>query len=625
MSNLMTSMWTGVSGMTAAQNALNLTAHNIANIETKGYSRQQLLQVDAKYNTIGYNKMGRAYQSGIGTTAARVRSLRNQFYDQTYRVEVGRMGFYESLYEVVNEVEDLFGELEGVEFQTSIEDVWNALEELGKEPESIVTRSTFVNKCNAFLLRATDIMEQLKKYQIDINSQIEDGVAKVNELGETIKELNKRIVSIEAAGVESANDLRDQRNLALDELAKYVAIQYEEDFEGNVQVYVEGSLFVSDVKVNLLGTREIEGSTMVEPYWTNLKEPLYTHERLAATDAKSDIGQIRGFLLARGDSTANYTDIPIKPKEPSYPARTDFIANDDEGNSNFDAQGYADAIDKYNMDLTQYEIDYNKYLVELDKYNKTVDTSTIMTVMSQFDMLVHGIVTSINDILCPNKKITVVDDNGNHSEIYVLDEDKAPVGMDDDATKGEAIFNRKGVDRYTTVTVNVVTIDENGNSVVKPMEVRKYTEENKDSNYSLFTLGEIEMNSAILSDYSKIPLSENDNGGDFSYTGVVQDMITMWDKSFSTLSPNTLTTYTLKEFYSAMIGGLGNDGESFAMMAENQSSMVEQIDGTRFNFQGVAQDEELSNLVKYQYSYNAASRYFNVVNSMLDTLLSMFA
>lgn len=625
MSNLMTGLWTGVSGMTAAQNALNLTAHNIANIETEGFTRQQLLQIDTSYNMIGYNRNGSIMKEGIGTTAAAVRSLRNQFYDRTYRTEVGRESFYDSQYEVVNELEDLFGEMEGVEFQQSLEDIWGALEELSKEPESIVTRATLVNKANTFLLRATDIMDQLKKYQTDLNAHITEDVETINQLGKEIFDLNQKIISVESAGIETANDLRDQRNLALDKLASYMDISYSDTLNGGVQVYAEGSLFVSDLTVNKLGVREIENSTMIEPYWKHTRDPLYSREKLAATDAKSDIGKLRGLLLARGYESSNYTDIPAKPKEPAYPARTDFMVTDEDGNTTFNSTGYSEALDQYKIDYDDYELQLNKYNVAVDEYNRTVDTSIIMTVMSQFDMLIHGVVTSLNDMLSPNKTITVVNEDGTRSQIAVLDEENAPVGMDEDETMGEGLFNRKGVDRYTSVDVNVVTKDENGNEIIKQMTVRKYTQEDPKSNYSLFTLGEIEMNEEIINNYSKIELSENYNAGDFSYMGVVQDMINMWDEQFATISPNTLTKYTFKEYYAAMIGSLANDGESFKMMADNQKTMVDQIDGTRINYSGVSQDEELSNLMKYQYSYNAASRYFNVVNDMLDTLLSLFA
>ena len=632
MGNLMTSMWTGVSGMTAAQNGLNATAHNMANINTKGYTRQQLLQVDTHYATVSYGKNGTAQKVGLGTYASSIRQLRNRYYDQTYRTELGRQGFYESQYNATLEIEDLFGETQGVAFQKSIDGIWTALEELSKEPESIVTRATFVTKCNEFITRSEDIMNQLKKYQIDMNTEIEDTVGKINDLGNTIYELNKKIISAEVGNTERANDLRDQRNNALDELAKYIDISYQEGDKGCVTVYAEGSAFVSELSVNKMAVREIENSTMYEPYWISTGDAVINTSKITKIDSDSDIGYLKGLMIARGQSTANYADIPIKPEEPAYPAKTDYMITDATGNKVLDTDAYNAALTKYGEDYNVYKLDLNKYNVELDKYNLTVDTSVMMTSMAQFDQLIHGIVTSINDILSPNKTISVMAPDGTISQMKVLDEENAPVGMDDESTMGEALFNRKGVERYITVEVDVVNTDEDGNIVYNEdgtvsttkKTVRKYNEENKSSNYSLFTLGEIEINDKILKDYSKLPLSENANGGDFSYTGVVQDLIDMWGKDFTTLSPNTLTKYNFKDYYTALNGDIGNRGDTFKTMTESQQTTVDQIEYSRQNYAGVAQDEELSNLIKYQYSYNAASRYFNVVNDMLENILALF-
>ena len=632
MGNLMTSMWTGVSGMTAAQCGLNATAHNMANISTKGYTRQQLLQVDTHYATVSYGKNGTAQKVGLGTYASSIRQLRNRYYDQTYRTELGRQGFYESQYNATLEIEDLFGETQGVAFQKSIDGIWIALEELSKEPESIVTRATFVTKCNEFITRSEDIMNQLKKYQIDMNTEIEDTVGKINDLGNTIYELNKKIISAEVGNTERANDLRDQRNNALDELAKYIDISYQEGDKGCVTVYAEGSAFVSELSVNKMAVREIENSTMYEPYWISTGDAVINTSKITKIDSDSDIGYLKGLMIARGQSTANYADIPIKPEEPAYPAKTDYMITDATGNKVLDTDAYDAALTKYGEDYNVYKLDLNKYNVELDKYNLTVDTSVMMTSMAQFDQLIHGIVTSINDILSPNKTISVMAPDGTISQMKVLDEENAPVGMDDESTMGEALFNRKGVERYITVEVDVVNTDEDGNIVYNEdgtvsttkKTVRKYNEENKSSNYSLFTLGEIEINDKILKDYSKLPLSENANGGDFSYTGVVQDLIDMWGKDFTTLSPNTLTKYNFKDYYTALNGDIGNRGDTFKTMTESQQTTVDQIEYSRQNYAGVAQDEELSNLIKYQYSYNAASRYFNVVNGMLENILALF-
>ena len=632
MGNLMTSLWTGVSGLTVSQAGLNATAHNLSNVNTKGYSRQQMINVDFNYNFIGYNYEGQKLNVGLGSTADVVRQLRNRFYDATYREEVGRQGYYEGQWEALSEIQELFGEMEGVAFQNSIEGIWDAIQELAKEPESIVARSTLVNKAAAFIDRAQDIYTQVSKFQTDLNKQVNTAVEKINELGQQIYEMNKKISAAEASGVERANDYRDIRNLALDELAKYIKIEYSEDPNGMVQVVAEGVQFVSELSVNKIITKEISDDTlMIKPVWSQTGDDVVSRNKPVDLESDSDIGYLKGLLIARGDDTAQYTDIPVKPVEPQFPARTDYMVPDGNGGTVFDSVAYNAAVDKYNIDNEEYKLELNRFNTSLVEYNNSIDSSVIRTIMATFDQLVHGVVTGINDILSPNKEIITLDSGGTPVKITVLDEDKAPIGMDVNATMGEGLFNRKSMDRYTTQTLKVAKTDEKGNIltdaagnwIVEDKTVRVYNGEDPDDNYSLYTITEVEINPKILENYSILPLCTNGNGGDFAYTGVMHELSEIWNKSFTTLSPNTLTPYTYKEYYTAFVGDIGTRGQLFENMTLSQSQMALEVDNTRQNYMGVSSDEELSNLMKYQHSYNAAARYFNVVDSMLEKILTM--
>lgn len=632
MGNLMTSLWTGVSGLTVSQSGLNATAHNLSNVNTKGYSRQQMINVDASYNFVGYNFEGQKLQVGLGSTADVVRQLRNRFYDETYREEVGRQGYYEGQWEALSEIQELFGEMEGVEFQNSLEGIWDAIQELAKEPESIVCRSTLVNTAAEFLDRAQDIYTQITKFQTDLNKQVKTAVERINELGDIIHDMNKKIAAAEASGVERANDYRDTRNLALDELAKYIKIEYSEDVDGLVQVVAEGVQFISGLSVNKIVTEQIADDTlMLKAVWSQTGDDVVSRNKSVDLDSDSDIGYLKGLLIARGDDTAQYSDIPVKPKEPSYPARTDYMIPNGAGGNMLDTDAYNAAVEQYNAEYEQYKLDLNRFNTSLTEYNNTIDSSVIRSMMATFDQLVHGIATSINDILAPNTTIKIVNDNGEVEQIRVLDEKNAPIGMDANQTMGEALFNRKSTDRYTTKTLNViqtdangnVIVDANGNPVTKEQTVRVYNEEDPEDQYSLFTVTEIEINQNIIENYSKLPLSINGNGEDFAYTGVMHQLSEVWNKSFTTLSPNTLTTYTFKEYYTAFVGDMGTRGQLFENMTEAQNQMALEVDNTRQNYMGVSADEELSNLMKFQHSYNAAARYFNVVDSMLEKILTM--
>lgn len=114
---LMGSLYIGSSGLQTSQNALNTTAHNLSNVDTVGYTRQQVQQSDKRYVTLSKTASSISYQQvGLGTTFSRVKQVRDFFLDKTFRKESGRSMFYQVSADVMEEVEGQLGELTGEAF-----------------------------------------------------------------------------------------------------------------------------------------------------------------------------------------------------------------------------------------------------------------------------------------------------------------------------------------------------------------------------------------------------------------------------------------------------------------------------------------------------------------------------
>lgn len=597
----MTSMYTGISGLNVSQNALNTTAHNLTNVNTAGYVRQQVIIKDWGYENIG-QAANYTNQIGLGTATEVVKQVRDRFFDQRYRLEFGRQGYYESQYKAVQEIEDIFGELEGVTFQKPLNDLWNSIQELAKEPDSIVTRTTFAKNAESFIERAETIYEQLQSYQINLNIQLTDKVNRINQLGKEIRDLNVKIRSYEASGQERANDLRDARNNCLDELGGLIDITYKEDAQGMVNISAEGVPFVNDTTVFEMGLKkESETSQMLKPIWKSTDTDVFNFDRVPSAEYNTDIGSLKGLLVARGSDSANYTDIPVREAYPTEEA----------------------------------------YQIGVKEYNTMIEASVMRTIQAQFDQLIHGLVTAINDVFAPNKgailaaDVTLPDGKvlTGDSKIKILDEENAPVGQDENHTKGEAMFNRKGMDRYTVTTATVYVLDENGDKIVlddtdplniiyqtETKEIYIYNEEDPDNNYSLFTLGEIEVNKKVMQNYSILPLSNAKIPAAYD-NKAVEKLINLWNESFATLGPNNSTRNTFTTYYTEFIGELSNRGYTLKNITENQEFAVNSLDTDRQNIMGVSSDEELANMLRFQHAYNAASRYVNVISEMLEHII----
>ncbi len=598
MSGTMGNFYVGVSGLQSGQYALNTTAHNITNAGTTGYTRQQVLLTDMAYTNLGDTAIGRN-QAGLGTRIVDVRHIRDTLVDKKYRTEVGREQFYQTKYDVVAEVQNYFGELESSDFRTYMQNLWSAAEELQKEPNSIVTRSSYIARAVAFVDQANKIYSQLTTYQKNLNTQIEDQVDRINKLADTIYDLNGKISKVEATGIEGANDYRDQRDAALDELSGIISISYREMSDGQMEVYAEKRCLVSMDRTYKLDVKEVSDSCdYYVPVWKDDQTDVFNLSRVPNADTGTDVGSLKGIIMSRGDWVAKYTDIPQAPEAPVRPVRANYQT---------DAE-YNQAMTDYQADYRRYQTEYQQFVQDRDEYNIYLEPYTVNNIMAQFDQLIHGVVTKINDILCPNTEITLQ----NGSTITVLDEENAGYGMGEkNAVQGTELFVRNNMSRYTEQTVTLA------DGTQKKVQV--YNQEDESNYLSLYTLGNIQVNDDLTKNPSLLPLS---NLQKEELQDVANQLITMWEEDFGSLGPNSLVTNNFMGYYKEFIADFANKGYTYNGIAESQTKSVQELEGQRQDVAGVSTDEELSNLIRFQQGYNASSRYFTVVSEMVEHLIN---
>lgn len=459
MANGMGGLYVGVSGLQSAQNAINTTSHNITNVNTQGYTRQQVVFDDTGYSLVGRIPTN-ILKTGLGVDVQEVRRCRDEFLDKAYRQEIGRQGFYESQYEVLSEIETQFGELQGVNFQEVMTDLKSSITELALSPCSNVARSALVQSAVAFIDRANEIYNSIKDYQKTLNTKVGELVERINVLGNTVNDLNQEILRIES-GNERANDLRDQRDSALDELGSLLKIDYHEEYDGTIEIYVEGMPFVSSNTVTPMGVVTIEGTDLVKPRWYGtFEKDVFALNVEISTDKNNDIGELKGLLLARGDGMPNYTV----------------------------------------MENQQY-------------YETYIKPSAIMNTVARFDKLVNRIVADINDVLCPDEteQRTVVTSTGVSVTGTFLDMEKTAYGMDDNRSVGVELFARDFTDRYIEIT----------GADGKTYYLRN--DKNVFGNTSLYSLGNISVNVEVLGNYGKIPLTSKNGEESFVKTEELLD------------------------------------------------------------------------------------------------------
>ncbi len=590
MANSFGSLYIGSSGLKNSLNALNTTSNNLANVDTTGYVRQQVRFADETYTTFNTTAAISNQQSGLGVTISDVVHARDIFLDKAYRSESGRQAFYAASYAACDAVYSYYQELDGEAFQDGIEDLITAFQEYAKNPADSINQNLVMQKASLFLSRTQAVYSGLKNYQTNLNTQISDDIDTINELGEKIYKLNLEIQKIEAGGVETAMTLRDERDSCLDQLSSYANISYKELADGIVKVYVEGQDFVTEDKYYEMGKQTDKATGFITPYWPQLSDEengkytqVFDLSREVSSENNTDIGELKALLFARGDRVANYTDVEGLDADTYNNTTLDHVATGD---------------------------------------------SVMLAAQAELDKLFHNIITSINDLLCPNvtaseagittpmtatytengvtKTMTIT------SDTLVLDADNCSVGSDGELPPQE-LYTRIGVERYTTVE----------GADGKTYYV--YNEEDTSDETKMYTTNGVTINENLQKLSSLIPHLKQDKTEDaeatVNYT-LAEQLVSIWSDQKITLNPNDTGSYSFEDYYAAMIGEMATLGSVYDTTATSLSGTVSSVDSQRQQVMGVSSDEELTNMIKFQNAYNANSRFINVIDEMIEVLLT---
>lgn len=607
MANGFGSFYVGNSGLVNAQNAINVTANNLANVDTPGYVREQVRFSDKSYITrVNPTIRTNMQQNGLGVSVSDVAHARDIFLDKAYRRENGRSEFYSSMYNAVAYVEDILQETDGEEFKQSVADLWKAFQEFGKDPSNSTNQSLILQKSELFLSRTTSVYSDLQKYQENINEEISDKIDRVNEIGKRVNELNYEIMKVESNGLETAMTLRDERDYLIDELSGYLNIEAKENSTGQVIIKAEGVTFVDEDGFNKIGLRVKEsakGTGFYTPFWGHLSDAakgetgytdVFDFSMDISTEYNNDIGSIKALLYARGENYGEYEYL------------------DTEAQANFSQE----FKDKY-------------------AYSK-IDDCVVAETQAEVTYLLHKVILAMNDIMVPNKtmsadeiqaaagsgatSITACDANGKKYQITsstkILDAENCNVGADKKIPP-EELFVRDNCERYTEVTYT----DQNGDT----QTLYVYNEEDEYDTNTLYKIGNVSINPDLLKEVTKMPVYRQNGTADSN--GAVDmslgtKITAAWQQTSMVIAPDDTVPCNFEDYYDKIIDRLGISGNVYYTASQTMSATVASVDNQRQQVIGVSSDEELTNMIKYQSAYNAASRYITVISEMTDTIVS---
>ncbi|MFZ0611994.1 MAG: flagellar hook-associated protein FlgK [Desulfobacterales bacterium] len=293
MANIIGLLDIGKSALLTHQQSLNVTGHNIANVNTPGYTRQR---VNLAANSPLDSSPG---QMGDGVVAVDIQRVYDRYIGGRITTEKQAFGRWEAQKNALERVEITFDESGGYGLSGSMTEFWNAWQDLSNAPAGHTERVSLVSKAQflagAFNKSAADLNQQ----QVDLDAVVKGGVDDVNRLATEIADLNQKIGEVET-GIQNANDLRDRRDALVSQLAELIDINTFENGQGRLSISVgNGRPLVDSGQAWHLGTTpNADGHLGVT--WIDANN--------TANDISASVkgGRLKGWLDVRDGAIPDY-------------------------------------------------------------------------------------------------------------------------------------------------------------------------------------------------------------------------------------------------------------------------------------------------------------------------------
>lgn len=667
---------TAVSGMHSNQKSLEVTGHNISNLSTPGYTRQQAVLQTAQTRRIANSWLE------MGTSVQEIRQIRHTFLDNIYRNEMNGYGYWEARSNSAKDLEAILGEpmLDGL--QSTLNEFWDSWQELAKAPDSLTVRALVRQRGEALAYHMNHMGSQINKLQDDINTEIIKRINEVNEITGNIAKLNIAIAKAEIAQ-NKANDYSDQRNYLVDQLSKLVKAEVRENPDGQMDVIVGGYYLVSKARsTDLVASQNASLSHFVTPRVEGLNVALDVGEG-ALKGLLESRGQVSGAKGSFDNGTPNTTADVIFAVDISSAAHLGSLHSNA---ANFIQELKTRGLN-YNLRLITYDgtgvVSNNNYAADQTGFinalngltatgNSSADFGDVVTELAGTSPFVqeanryvftytaesingNGVTTPDADV---SQYVNVLKANNLKVSVITVPsefEDGDPMEQGWDAITGATggslydittpladlprMYAQIGTNTAIDVNKGIVTVDDsldiissvrkmlNGVINVVAREVNRLQLNGKTllgtDGGSFFEpieasipleMGNIRV-STSMRDLNNIVASASGSNGDNSIA------LTIANLRNETLMRGLSQTLSVDDYYQNIILRIGNMGHIAEQTAVNQQALVQAADNDRQTVMGVSLDEEMSNMIRYKYAYNAATKTISMINEMLDTLI----
>jgi len=285
---------TGLLGIYASKLAMNVVAHNIANANTPGFSRQrpELLTTPPIPST-SLTQPGVPLQIGTGVYVRDIQRVRDEFLDIQFRQTNNKYNYWDSMTSNLHFVEQLFAEPSEAGIRYLFDSFWSGIEEVITDPTNTAAKRGLVSRAEELTQHVQDLYTRLEQLRVDIDNEISQRTEQINSMVKRLADINGKVRASVSLNY-SPNDLLDERDRILDELSNLADIYYYEDNAGQITLRLGNQIV-------LTGENTIELRALDRPYGKGFKEIFAGNSKVTIND-----GRMKSLFDLRDDTLVKY-------------------------------------------------------------------------------------------------------------------------------------------------------------------------------------------------------------------------------------------------------------------------------------------------------------------------------
>ncbi len=560
---------TAVKALRAHQLAVDVASHNIANAQSPGYSRQRVLLrpvgLDGSDHFSRDNLLGRP---GFGVDAKDVNRVRDLFMDFQARQSMSSQSQYQALSTPIENAEVVFNDPSDDGISALLGKFWAAWHDVTNEPESSPARVALVHATTTFTTRLRSAHDQLTQQRVDLNQTVAGIAEQINAKASELASLNLQIQQVELNG-DMANDLRDRRDLLLDDLSKLGNISYAEDDSGSQTVYLGTHELV-------VGTSARTINTIQDPANPGMVKLQFAIDN---DDVGVSSGQLKGVLDARDVALPELID-KLNSFASGLINSVNSIHQAGYGLDNTTGLAFFTGTDASDIAVNTVLSGSPQSIAAATGANQPGNPANALAIanLQQATNMLSGFAASN---LVVNESLSA----GNTASGISLGSSLQP-GTYSLVAAGPNVELRYGGPTGPVVgTATLAAITPPGGTIT-------------------FTNG--------ANTVATIGVA---SAGPYSAAQQLADLTAAGNNTLQIeASPST--------YYGNIVAVLGADVNRAKGLADSAQLLVDHLDGLRQSVQGVSIDEEVTNLNASQHAYNAAAKVISTIDEMLDTLIN---